>query len=56
MAMSGADIAFVKMHGCGNDYMVLDGVARPELAAGDAIWRVQRTRCAIVGRGSARTA
>lgn len=41
MAMSGADIAFVKMHGCGNDYMVLDGVARPELAAGDAIWRVQ---------------
>ncbi|MCA9306153.1 MAG: diaminopimelate epimerase [Phycisphaerales bacterium] len=39
--MSGADIAFVKMHGCGNDYIVLDGVARPELANAEAPWRAR---------------
>ncbi|MCA9281236.1 MAG: hypothetical protein KDA30_04290, partial [Phycisphaerales bacterium] len=44
--MNEGDIAFVKMQGCGNDYILLDAVARPELAMGDAAWRAQaRAMC-----------
>lgn len=45
MAMSARSIPFVKMHGCGNDLILLDAIARPDLA-GEAWWRARvRAMC-----------
>lgn len=38
--MSDGSIPFVKMQGCGNDYLLLDAIARPDLAS-DTAWRAR---------------
>jgi len=38
-------VRFVKMHGCGNDYLFLDAIARPELAERDDVGELARRMC-----------
>lgn len=39
-------IPFLKMHGCGNDYILLDAITHPRLGGDDAPWRARvRAMC-----------